>query len=160
MTDDERSQREEPEPPRDASEAELVWRAPAAGCSPSLVIIALGALGFAVGLWVLEFWLLAILLLVVPLVVSPLLVVKSEHLLGPGGVTIRLPFGTQSQRWSDFIGFWAERGKVYLQPEVQPMAVPHSARVILNAPANVEQVAAYVLRYLPELTGDGRGDHG
>lgn len=159
MSRDAGGTRQAPGPPRDASEAEMVWRSPAAGCSPLLALGLVACLAIGVGACVRGLWLFAG-PLIVPLVLVPLLMVRSVHLLSPGGVTIKLPFGTQSHPWSDFVGFWAEHGKVYLQRPVRPMEVPVSDRVVLNAPTNTEQVIAYLLRYLPQFTGEDDLEHG
>ena len=150
MSDDAHEHRDELRPPRSASEAELAWQAPAAGYTHRVGMVLFAQLILAAIFCVGGVFLLAALFVIPALILMALLLVPSHHWLGPGGVTIRLPFGTLSHPWSEFSEFRVEGNRVYLGHPAPPRRPP----LLLNTRDNVEQVAGYVQRYVPEATSD------
>lgn len=136
-------------PPLSEAEAELIWYAPAGGLSTALIAVLFMDLAIVIVLLISQMFLLAVALLLTIAMLVGFSLVNAAYLLGPGGVTVQRPFGTQSHVWSDFRG-WRPDGSVAALQRVQPEDAPP---LRLHTRDDLEALTKVLPRYLPELPG-------
>ena len=142
--------RVELEPPLSAEEADLIWYAPAGGLSTSLLLVLFMDLGIVVLLVVSKLFLLAVALLTALALLLSFSLVNAAHLVGPGGVTIQRPFGTETHSWSEFRGWRRRNDNVLLFYADEERGQP----LLLQTRGDVEPLAETLSKYLAELPAD------
>ena len=163
MTDADKVQ-EVLKPPLSAEEADIIWYAPAGGLSTSLLLVLFMDLAIVVALVSNGMILLGVALLATLGLLVGFSLLNAAHLLGPGGITIQRPFGTESRRWDLFSGWRVDGSDLRLE-----YAQPHEGRhLVLHTRDNTDEVIEGVDKYLPRLpeaaapeqapSGDERAD--
>ncbi len=149
------------EPPRDASEAELSWavrrQSRGHGAWASLLVVTmLVPLAIAVCSFVGGDVLYGVLFLlpVVAQMAILALIPTHRYLLGPGGVTRIELARKRSHRWSEFETFRREGTDVLLVFDGPLLRTP----LRLLAPANTDDVVAYVETHLPQTNSEPEAD--
>lgn len=137
-------------PPLTASETDLIWYAPAGGLSGALLMVLFLDLGIVLVLVGSRLFMLAAALLVTLALLVVFSLINAAHLLGPGGITVQRPFGTESHSWADF-GHFQRSGQLitihYADPNrAQPLRV--------HTRDQIEEVAKALSKYLPETPAE------
>jgi len=131
-------------PPMVPGEADLVWHAPAIGISTELGVVLLLYLALAVILVASKMAVLAMVLLFALATLLAFGLLSAAHMIGPGGVTVLKPFGTEAHAWEDFSGWRISGGAIYL--DYASGDSPGSLRlgVTGDTGAIIEQIALYL----------------
>jgi len=147
-------------PPLSEAEAELIWYAPASGLSTALLMVLFLDLGIVMVLIASQMLLLAVAVLVALGLLVIFSLLSAAHLLGPGGITVQRPFGTESHPWSDFAS-WRRSGELIIlhyaeHPKAQPLRI--------HTRTDGDKVVKCMSKYLPPTpdqdtpAGDGQPD--
>lgn len=134
-------------PPLEQREADLIWHAPAEGLSGTLIFVLFMNAGLVVFLLMSDMILLAFTVLATLAILVVFGLLNAAHLIGPGGITIQRPFGTEAQPWSAFSG-WRRYGKdihlVYADTSGKPPLLLHQGQ-------HADEIARWLDYYLDEL---------
>lgn len=154
MSDDDRSQRDQPEPPRNAAEAELSWRFTNAKRAPiypfasvAISIAAILPLWYSGRVWYCVAW---VVLLVLGLLNAYM---AYDYWLGPGGITLKGPFATTSHAWSEFGPFRVQGRDIVLW---DPVGI--RVEFTMHTIHNLAEVVAYVRGHLPQIVPKDSAD--
>ncbi len=111
-------------PPLTEREADFAWFAPATGLTTALILVLFMDLGIVVLLLLGKMYLTGLALLGALGLLAGFSLLNAAHLVGPGGVTVQRPFGTESYRWLEFSGWERERDELVLAYAQTPDAPP------------------------------------